>query len=166
MDTDQARTGAKVGELASRAAQTLTDESDDQESGPGDDRPDDQSGEAVGGQRTGHRALKLVLTLRPAESAGYHALVAVGSDACDPLLRSVDVVDVPAALQEVASLAAEAEARWQTLPRNPSSGKKSNGSAARQLAPKQPAPEHQPLETETHSEDSNEPQAEQLKLFG
>lgn len=63
------------------------------------------------------RALKLVLTLRPGEGSSYHALIALGADGCDPLLRTIIVADLPAALDAAAALAAEADARWQLQPR-------------------------------------------------
>lgn len=65
------------------------------------------------------RALKLVLTLRPGEGVVYHALIALGADGCDPLLRCTDVTDLPAALDQAAALAAEADAHWQRQPRYP-----------------------------------------------
>lgn len=65
------------------------------------------------------RTLKLVVTLQPIDGAGYGALLALGADGCDPLFRSVAVADLPAALDEVPALAAEAETRWQAQPRYP-----------------------------------------------
>lgn len=85
----------------------------------------------------GHRSLKLVITLRPAlsgdapaeaaiETGGgpegpiYHAVLAVGADGCDPLIRPAGAVGLAAVLAEVPALVADAEARWQTDPRYPS----------------------------------------------
>lgn len=65
------------------------------------------------------RALKLVLHLQPIGAAGYRALLALGADGCDPLLRFTEVADLAAALDEVPGLVAEAEARWQAQPRYP-----------------------------------------------
>lgn len=69
------------------------------------------------------RALKLVLHLHPTGAAGYRALLALGADGCDPLLRFIEVPNLAAALDEVPGLAAEAEARWQAQPRYPASTK-------------------------------------------
>lgn len=165
MDSDKAAAGTADVEPAGSLAQVSTDEPDDREREPGDDRTDSASEDSAGGHRTAGRVLKLVLTLKPADGAGYHALLAVGSDDCDPLMRSVEGVDLSGALQEVASLAAEAEVRWQTLPRNPASVKKSSGSP-RRPGPKQPEPEDQPQETAAQSEDSERAQTGQLELFG
>lgn len=65
------------------------------------------------------RTLKLVLTLRPDEGAGYRALLALGTEGCDPLFRSCAVPDLPAAFDQAVALATEAEAHWQHQPRNP-----------------------------------------------
>lgn len=64
------------------------------------------------------RVLKLVLTLRPDEGAGYSALLALGADGCDPLFRCAVVPTLEAALNGVAALVVEAEERWQHQPRN------------------------------------------------
>jgi len=65
------------------------------------------------------RALKLVVTLRPNGNAGYVAVLALGAEGCDPLLRVAPVDDFLAALEDVPALLAEAEARWQVTPRYP-----------------------------------------------
>jgi hypothetical protein len=39
-------------------------------------------------------------------------VLTLGADGCDPLLRAVDAADLPAALEEVPALLADAEARW------------------------------------------------------
>jgi hypothetical protein len=166
MDADKAATDAADVEPAGPPVRASTDEPDDREREPGDDRPDGASKGSEGEPGPAHRVLKLVLTLRPADSAGYHALIAVGSDDCDPLLRSVDVADLPGALQEVAALVTEAEARWQTLPRNPTPAKKSSGPVARRSGPKQLAAEGQSDEPEEQNQDAEQPQSGQLTLFG
>lgn len=85
----------------------------------------------------GQRSLKLVITLRPVlsgESPGkgaietgggpdgpaYHAVLAVGADGCDPLIRPAGAAGLAAVLAEIPALVADAEARWQTDPRYPS----------------------------------------------
>jgi|GEM_PF-5311696 len=93
------------------------------------------------------RSLKLVLTLTPApaadsgvvtegaESGGpaeegtYHALMSIGSDVCDPILRSVGESVLSAILEEVPGLVTEAEQQWTSRPRFP-----------RASAPAKPAP--------------------------
>lgn len=65
------------------------------------------------------RTLKLVLTLQPKPDPGYHALLALGAEGCDPLFRSLDVESLPAVLDEVPTLVAEAQAHWQSQPRYP-----------------------------------------------
>lgn len=77
--------------------------------------------------------LKVVLTLDPhqptdaaraggandtPDEASYRALVSVGSDGCDPLIRSLDA-PLPTILDEVPGLVADAETRWTTDPRFP-----------------------------------------------
>ena len=63
--------------------------------------------------------LKLVVSLRPGNAMGYRALIALGSDGCDPLLRAADVADLVGALEAVPGLLAEAEGRWELQPRYP-----------------------------------------------
>jgi hypothetical protein len=82
------------------------------------------------------RGLKLVVTLRPDGGPAYRALLAVGADGCDPLLRSTEVADLRAALDELPALVAEAEARWQAQPRNPLV---QPGSSTRSAATSRPA---------------------------
>src|SRR5436305_14715829 len=55
------------------------------------------------------RGIKLVVTLRPDDGGAYHAVLALGADGCDPLLRAADVDDLAAALDEVPALLAEAQ---------------------------------------------------------
>lgn len=65
------------------------------------------------------RPLKIVLTLQPTADNDYHTVIAVGSPACDPLFRTVEVADLAAVLAAVPSFLEEAEARWSTSPRHP-----------------------------------------------
>src|SRR5687767_7205653 len=56
------------------------------------------------------RVLKLVVTLRPDGGTGplgYRALLALGADGCDPVLRAVEAADVRAAVDQVPALVAE-----------------------------------------------------------
>ena len=76
------------------------------------------------------RALKLVLTLQPMDDRGYRALLAIGADGCDPVLRSATVDGLPAVLDGVPAVLAEAEAQWQTRPRNPAVAPSPGGRAA------------------------------------
>ncbi len=82
------------------------------------------------------RTLRLAVTLHPTDD-GYHALLAVGADDCDPVLRHVDVDGWPALVEALHALADDAEARWRTQPRNPTltSVSKSSPHPAHQLAP-------------------------------
>jgi len=65
------------------------------------------------------RALKLVVTLRLDTNDGVVAVLGLGAEGCDPLLRVAPVEDLLAALEDVPALLAEAEARWQVTPRYP-----------------------------------------------
>lgn len=65
------------------------------------------------------RTLKLVVTLQPSDAHGYHAMLAVGADGCDPLLRCVEGESLEAILNAAPDLVAEAEARWRVQPRYP-----------------------------------------------
>jgi hypothetical protein len=65
------------------------------------------------------QTLKIVVTLQPRDDREYRALLAVAADGCDPVLRSATVDGLPAALDRVPALLAEAEAQWQARPRNP-----------------------------------------------
>jgi hypothetical protein len=111
------------------------------------------------------RSLKLVLSLTPRDSGGYGTLMAVGGDDCDPLLRSVIVEDVAAALAELASLVAEAQARWQIQPRNPAVPKKSGGASGRRPSTLQ-LPSDQSQVPGRESPDPEPVPAGQLTLFG
>lgn len=63
--------------------------------------------------------LKLVVTVSHDGDGGHRAVLALGSDGCDPLLRVIGVGELEDALQVVPELLAEAEARWQLQPRYP-----------------------------------------------
>ena len=69
------------------------------------------------------RTLKLVLTLQPREPTGYRVLVALGAAGCDPLLRCLEAEALPAILDAVPGLIAQAEAQWAVQPRYPSAAK-------------------------------------------
>lgn len=83
------------------------------------DLTEPDTGTAAGATPGVTQTLKLVLTLRPAEGPRLRALLAVGADGCDPLIRSLPSDDLPAALAAVPALVAEAEARWAAQPRYP-----------------------------------------------
>lgn len=130
------------------------------------DQPDGAPETADRASHQGRRSLKLVLTLAPIDDAGFRCLLAVGADNCDPLLRSVEVADLPAALQEAGSLVAAAEERWQSQPRNPTSAKKTGGASAKRSGPKQQSPDERSQEPVTSAPDSESAQPGQLPLFG
>ena len=111
------------------------------------------------------RFLKLVLSLTPRDAGGYCALLAVGGDDCDPLFLSVTVGSIPAALTELASLVAEAQAHWQIQPRNTAVPKKSGGTSVRRPGTNQPRSD-QPQALDRESPDSEPVPAGQLTLFG
>jgi hypothetical protein len=81
------------------------------------------------------RGMKLVVTLRQDDGGAYRAVLALGADGCDPLLRAADVDDLPAALDEVPALLAEAQARWAEQPRNPAARPARPSRAAANRAP-------------------------------
>lgn len=115
------------------------------------------------------RSLKLVVTLRPVEGAGYRALLALGADGCDPLLRSAEAGDLQGALDEVPALVVEAEGRWQTHPRNPAARPAPRTRPARPSGPPASLPPA-PLEPEAAGptpDTTGEPAGPgQLSLFG
>ena len=115
------------------------------------------------------RSLKLVVTLRPVGGAGYRALLALGADGCDPLLRSAEAGDLQGALDEVPALVAEAEDRWQTHPRNPMARPAPRVRPARPSGPPASLPPA-PLEPEAAGptpDTTGEPAGPgQLSLFG
>jgi hypothetical protein len=118
-----------------------------------------------GGAAPTHRTLKLVLTLTPTGSGGHQALLAVGADGCDPLLRSIEIEHTAEALAEMVSLIEVAEAHWQVQPRNPAVSKKTGATTSK----KQPPPLHQ-REAERPTPETEESDAElahagQLQLF-
>jgi len=121
------------------------------------------------------RALKLVLHLQPIGAAGYRALLALGTDGCDPLLRFTEVADLAAALDEVPGLVAEAEARWQAQPRYPASTKAGPATAPSRAKVAPPAPvaseANEPAGDASRPKPTAEPSPEsapagQLSLFG
>jgi hypothetical protein len=113
------------------------------------------------------RTLKLVLTLTPVQTAGYRALLALGTDGCDPVMRSVEVADLSAAFQEMAALIAAAEARWRMQPRNSATIKRAGGKAAKHTNTKQRPAEQQPSESgRPASDDAPAQSSDQLPLFG
>ena len=65
------------------------------------------------------RPLKLVVTVSRDGDGGHRAVLALGSDGCDPLLRVIEAGELEDALRLVPELLAEAEARWQLQPRYP-----------------------------------------------
>lgn len=67
----------------------------------------------------GPRPLKLVVTVSRDGDGGRRAVLALGSDGCDPLLRVIEAGELEDALQVVPELLAEAEARWELQPRYP-----------------------------------------------
>jgi hypothetical protein len=95
------------------------------------------------GQVGPHRAVKLVVLLRPS-GAGYLAQIAVGAEGCDPELRAVSVPTLTAALDLLPELHAQAEARWLRRPRYPSIAKASSrtarGTPVHQAAVSTPTP--------------------------
>lgn len=98
-----------------------------------------RAGAPAAGTNSLRRTLKLVLTLRPADGPGYQAILALGADGCDPLWRSASVADLPAALDEVPALAAEAEARWQAQPRYPTVAPQRAKTAGQRVRPAETA---------------------------
>lgn len=105
------------------------------------------------------RALKLVLTLEPAEAGQFRAALAIGAEGCDPLLRSTTVSALADALRQVPALVEEAEARWRLHPRNPATAR----APSQQPGPKKGGSGSQPpapMPTEPNQEVSSEAQVE------
>jgi hypothetical protein len=127
---------------------------------------DDALETAMEATESSRRSLKLVLTLTPTQTVGYRALLALGADGCDPVLRSVEVADLPAAFQEIAALVAAAEARWQIQPRNPASTKRAGGTAAKHAGTKQRPGQDHPSEPGGPAPEDAPAQSDQLPLFG
>jgi hypothetical protein len=110
----------------------------DREDGPAPARA--VSAEAESAKPADGRSLKVVLTLKPealprgdegAPDPSYHALLSVGADGCDPLLRAAAGTDLAGILDEVPGLVAEAEAKWATQPRFPKASAPTANPAAR-----------------------------------
>lgn len=79
-------------------------------------------------------SLKLVVTLQAIHGDRIRALLAVGSDGYDPLVRATQVGDLASALDEAAALVAEAADRWRTRPRNPPARPQPKARPARTIA--------------------------------
>ncbi len=109
--------------------------------------PVDATTEPPTGGAPPRRGLKLVVSLWPGNAMGYRALLALGSDGCDPLLRAADVADLAGALEEVPGLLAEAEGRWQLQPRYPATAppKPRAAGGSRAPSPPQGSPRRAPL---------------------
>ncbi len=119
------------------------------------------------------RTLKLVLTFKPGDGASaMQVVMAIGADGCDPLLRSGEVEDLPAALDLVPGLVAEAEARWQSQPRYPHVTPRASARSAssRPKEALQPPRERQVAdpggEQPVHEPTPSNPSVSQLSLFG
>jgi hypothetical protein len=136
-----------------------------------------ETAEPAAGGAPPRRALKLVVRLRPANAIGYRALIALGSDGCDPVLRAADVADLAGALEEVPGLLAEAAGRWQLQPRYPTTAEANARPAAPSRAPASPrqrprrgaaaTPDEQgPAPTSAQPPATTSAQADQLALFG
>jgi len=139
--------------------------------------PTHETAEPAAGGAPPRRALKLVVSLRPGNARGYRALIALGSDGCDPLLHAADVADLAGALEEVPGLLAQAERRWQLQPRYPAAAPAKSRTAGGSRAPTRPqgpprreAPatpaEPQPAPASPPPPAPASPQADQLALFG
>jgi hypothetical protein len=100
--------------------------------------PTHETAEPAAGGTPPRRALKLVVSLRPGNARGYRALIALGTDGCDPLLHAADVADLVGALEEVPGLLAQAEGRWQLQPRYPAAAPTKTGPAGGSRAPSPP----------------------------
>src|SRR5262245_43644649 len=91
--------------------------------GPSPPAPAAETPAPPGGPPAGHprRPQKLVVTLQPLPATvgdGYRALLAFGSDGCDPVLAVAEVDGILAAVAAVPALVAGAEERWRAQPRN------------------------------------------------
>ena len=85
---------------------------------PQHEQADVETPPALPAEAQARRALRLAVTLNPTDD-GYHALLAVGADDCDPVLRHAEVDGWPALAEALHALADDAEAQWRTQPRNP-----------------------------------------------
>lgn len=134
--------------------------------------------EAIGSTATGEqetqteggrpRSLKVVLTLQPDATEGYRAMLAVGAEGCDPILRSVAVAGIAEAVDHIPALVAEAEAHWQLQPRYPATAATKATPAPKPSGRASKAPQVPPDaedQTETKPAPGAAP-ADQLPLFG
>ena len=122
------------------------------------------------------RALKLVLTLKPSSGPGYQAVIALGAEGCDPLMRTAEVESLAAALDLGPGLAAEAESRWRLQPRYPSAPSAVPGRARAAAAanrsrevgqpPRERDAKESKAEQPAHNPESSAPSTGQLSLFG
>lgn len=112
------------------------------------------------------RSLKVVLTLQPSDGSGFRALLALGADGCDPILRSLEVTDLAAAWDELPGLLAEAEDQWANQPRYPDTAPTKPARAAVPRAAAKPgtAPTEGTLPSIQPS--SAQAPSDQLALFG
>lgn len=134
---------------------------------PGADKAD----RPAGGAGTLRAGLKLVVSLRRDGGPAYRALIALGADGCDPLLRSAEVADLSCALDLLPALIAEAEARWQVQPRQPAARlpqRAPRGKPADSNAAQPPVPRESPEElTAARRDPAPAPSPSgQLPLFG
>jgi hypothetical protein len=132
------------------------------------------------------RAIKLVLTLTPAEAGQYRAALAIGADGCDPLLRATMVSTLADALDQIPMLVEEAEAHWRLYPRNPATArapsqqsrpKRDRSNAAPPSPMASELPQETPSDMQVEGEPASRPATErvaaptrpmggQLTLFG
>lgn len=106
-------------------------------------------GPATEPQAGPRRALKFVVTLQPDPDGSYRAVLAAGADGCDPLLRTMIVQDLAAALTELARLAVTAEVHWRVTPRYPATASRATTQPSREVSDRaRPSPPvaRQPLE--------------------
>jgi hypothetical protein len=89
------------------------------------------------------RKVKIVLRLEPVETQ-LRALVAIGSDDCDPELRMLDAGDLVSVLELIPALLSAAETRWASQARYPMAARprsqRIQPSVAPQTAPTPSAP--------------------------
>ncbi len=142
-------------------------------------RPSDAQAEATdtsevpsnGAETVTHRALKLVVLLRP-DGTSFRAHLAVGSDGCDPELRVIDVPDLPTALQALTDLTAAAETRWHAQQRYPPAPRQVSAPPHRAVASNPPPPARTDRTSKSTGDRSTtqsppiDPEQDQLPLFG
>ncbi len=102
------------GEPISSGALSTDGESPPQAGAPSESRPSDPPP---------RRALKLVITVSAGDAEGQRAVLALGSEGCDPVLRVIEPGGMQAALQAAPAFLAEAEARWQRHPQYPAANR-------------------------------------------